>query len=413
MSTGKLHLLNVVRTGDHSDPIAAEINRLTLADLRARPGAKWQVPAAQLLPAWVADMDFPVAEPVRDALHGFVDGGDYGYPDWPDSVSPLRAAFAERMATRFGWRPDAAHVREFTDVTQAVQAVLHLATERGDGVALHTPTFGPFVRSIENMGRKLMPIPMVDGPSGWTFDLARFAEDLAHSSCRVLLLVNPHNPTGRAFTHEELRGLADLAEQHGLLVISDEIHSDLTYLPHRHIPFASLDAGTAERTVTLTSASKAFNLAGLRCAVGHIGPAWLRREFAALPPNLLGSVGLLAAHATLAAWQDGAEWLDSVVRYLDGNRTLVADVLAERAPHIRCHTPEATYLAWLDCRELGWGDDPAAAFRDLAGVELSPGPSFNPGGDGFVRLNFATSTPVLRQILDRLTTAASLLPSAA
>jgi len=409
----ELQLLNVVRAGDGDDPIAAGFDRLSLTDLRARPGAKWQVPGARLLPAWVADMDFPVAEPVREALHGFVEGADYGYPDWPDGASPLRAAFAERMTERFGWRPDVAHVREFTDVTQAVQAVLHLATERGDGVALHTPAFGPFVRGIERMGRRLVPIPMVDTPSGWTFDLDRFAEDLVNTSCRVLLLVNPQNPTGRAFTRAELRGLADLAEQHGLLVISDEIHSDLTYRPHRHIPFASLDPGTAERTVTLTSASKAFNLAGMRCAIGHIGPAWLRSEFAALPPNLLGSVGLLAAGATLAAWSSGADWLDSVVGYLDRNRTLVANTLAERAPHIRCHLPEATYLAWLDCRELGWGDDPATAFRDLAGVELSPGPSFNPGGDGFVRLNFATPTPLLREILDRLTTAASLLPSAA
>jgi len=413
MSTGNLRLVNVVRTGDANDPITAEFDRLSLADLRTRPGAKWQVPGAQLLPAWVADMDFPVAEPVRDALRGVVAGGDYGYPDWPGGASPLRQAFVDRMSERFDWRPDVAHVREFTDVTQAVQAVLHLATEQGDGVALHTPAFGPFVRSIENMGRRLMPIPMVDTPSGWTFDLDRFAADLVGSSCRVLLLVNPQNPTGRVFSHAELRGLADLAERHGLLVISDEIHSDLTYRPHRHIPFASLDPATAERTVTLTSASKAFNLAGLRCAVGHIGPAWLRREFAALPPNLLGSVGLLAAQATLAAWTAGDGWLDSVGSYLDRNRAMVADTLARRAPEIRHHLPEATYLAWLDCRALGWGDDPAAAFRDLAGVELSPGPSFNPGGDGFVRLNFATSTPMLRRILDRLTDAASLLPSAA
>jgi cysteine-S-conjugate beta-lyase len=413
MSIENIQLLNVVRTPATADAITAEFDRLSLTELRARPGAKWQVPDPRLLPAWVADMDFPVAETVRESLHGFVAGGDYGYPDWPDGASPLRAAFAERMGERFGWWPDAAHVREFTDVTQAVQAVLHLATEKGDGVALHTPAFGPFVRSIENMGRTLVPIPMVDTPTGWTFDLDRFAEDLDNTSCRVLLLVNPQNPTGRAFSHAELRRLADLAEHHGLLVISDEIHSDLTFRPHRHIPFASLDPATAERTVTLTSASKAFNLAGLRCAVGHIGPAWLRREFAALPPNLLGSVGLLAARATLAAWRTGAAWLDSVVDYLDRNRALVASTLAERAPLIRHHLPEATYLAWLDCRALGWGADPAAAFRDLAGVELSPGPSFNPGGDGFVRLNFATSTPVLRHILDRLTTAAALLPSAA
>ncbi len=409
----KIQLLNVVGNAGCRDAIGAEFDRLGLGDLRARPGAKWQVPAAHLLPAWVADMDFPVAEPIREALHGFVAGADFGYPDWPGGASPVRAAFVERMAERYGWRPDVAHVREFTDVTQAVQAVIHLATRRGDGIALHTPAFGPFVRGIEKMGRRVVPIPMTDTGAAWTFDLDRFEADLAATGVRVLLLVNPHNPTGRAFTRTELRGIADLAERHGILVVSDEIHSDLVFAPHRHVPFASLDPATAERTVTLTSASKAFNLAGMRCAVGHIGPAWLRAEFASLPPNMLGSVGLAGARATLAAWSEGASWLDCVVAYLDANRRMVADVLAERAPRIRFHLPEATYLAWLDCRELGWGDDPAAGFRDLAGVELSPGPSFNPGGNGFVRLNFATSTPVLARILDRLAGVTALLPSAA
>jgi cysteine-S-conjugate beta-lyase len=380
----------------------AEFDGLDLRLLRTRPGAKWQVPAADVLPAWVADMDFRVAEPVRTALRDMIDVADLGYPDWPDNVSPLRQAYCERMAKRHGWLPNAEHVREFTDVTQAVQAVLHLATRLGDGVAVHTPAFGPITRSIAAMDRRLVPIPMIDTDGGWRFDLDRFAHAVRTSGCRMLLLVNPHNPTGRVFTREELCGLAEVADRYDMVVVSDEIHADLVYAPHEHIPFASLGPDVEARTVTVYSASKAFNLAGMRCAAGHIGPAALRAAFAALPGSLFGSINVLAVRASLAAWTDGDGWLAATLDYLDRNRTLVADVLAERLPDVRHHLPEAGFLSWIDCRALGWGDDPAATFRDLAGVELSPGPSFNPGGDGFVRLNFATSSPLLRQILDRL-----------
>jgi cysteine-S-conjugate beta-lyase len=385
----------------------AEFDMLDPHLLRTRPGAKWQAPAADVLPAWVADMDFRVAEPIRAALHDMIDVADFGYPDWPDNVSPLRQAYCERMADRYGWLPNVEHVREFTDVTQAVHAVLHLATEPGEGVAVHTPAFGPFTRTIAAMDRRLVPIPMVDSGRGWTFDLDRFADSARTSGCRLLLLVNPHNPTGRVFTREELLGLAEVAGRNDMVVVSDEIHADLVYAPHEHIPFASLGADVEARTVTVYSASKAFNMAGMRCAAGHIGSASLRAAFAALPRGLLGSVNVLAVRASLAAWTDGDGWLAATLDYLDRNRRLVADVLAERLTDVRHHPPEASFLSWIDCRALGWGDNPAATFRDLAGVELSSGPSYNPGGDGFVRLNFATSTPLLRQILDRLVDSAS------
>jgi cystathionine beta-lyase len=383
-------------------PIAAADDDVDVRRLRARPGAKWRVPPDDVLPAWVADMDFPVAEPIRAALHGLVEGADLGYPDWPDGRTPLREAFAQRMAELHGWRAGPEHVREFTDISQALQAVLQLATEPGEGVAVHTPVFGPFTRGIASAGRLLVPIPMVDTGAGWEFDADRLADDLAAAGCRVLLLVNPHNPTGRVFTRAELERLAELAERHDLVVVSDEVHAELAYPPHRHIPFASLDSTVEARTVTLTSATKAFNLAGVRCAVAHVGPRRLRFGLAAQPYGLHGNVSILGVRATLAAWTEAGSWLAATLRYLEGNRRLVADTLAERLPEVGHHPPEATYLSWLDCRSLGWGDDPAATFRDRGRVELSAGPGFNPGGDGFARLNFATFTPVLRQILDRL-----------
>ena len=368
--------------------------------LRFRPGVKWRAPDPGVLPAWVADMDFPVAEPVLSALRRYIDIGDFGYPDWPDGASPLRAAYAYRMKERYGWWPEPDHVREFTNVVHAVRTMLELSTEPGDGVAIHTPAHGPFVTTIERLGLRLVPLPMIDTADGWVFDADDCVRRVAESGCRVLIIVNPHNPTGRVFTRDELLPLAEAAERHDLVVISDDLHADLTYAPHRHVPFASLDPAIEARTVSVYAASKAFNLAGLRCSVSHVGIAALRQKLAEQPPG--PSVNVLGMLATLAAWTEGAGWLDTVLDYLETNRRIVAEVVAERLPEVRHHLPEATYLSWLDCCGLGHGPDPAAYFRERGRVELNPGSYYNPGGDGFVRLNFATPAPLLHKILDRM-----------
>ncbi|MEV6829420.1 aminotransferase class I/II-fold pyridoxal phosphate-dependent enzyme [Amycolatopsis sp. NPDC051102] len=377
-------------------------DRLDERTLRFRPGVKWSSPAPDVLPASIADMDFPVAEPILASVRGYLDLGDLGYPDWTVG-SPLRRAFAQRMNARYGWLPAEEHVREFTDVTHALRTMLELSTRPGDGVALHTPAFGPFPQMIAQLGRRLVPLPMTGTPAGWAFDADDFARRAAREKCRALVLVNPHNPTGRVFTRAELLALGEIAERHGLTVISDDLHADLTFAPHRHLPFASLDPALEARTVTIYGASKAYNVAGMRCAVAHVGPSALREKLAALPPG--PNVNVLGMRATLAAWTEASDWLDTVVGYLDHNRRLIAGVLAERLPEIRYRMPEATYLAWLDCRALGWGDDPAGYFLERARVELYAGTKYNPGGDGFVRLNFGTATPVLRTILDRMTDA--------
>jgi cystathionine beta-lyase len=217
-----------------------------------------------------------------------------------------------------------------------------------------------------------------------------------------LLLVNPHNPTGRAFTRDELAGIAEVVVEHDLLVIVDEVHADLVHAPNRHIPFASLGAEVAERTVTITSATKAFNLAGVRCAIGHFGSPTVRAALDAQPKHLLGAVSVLGVEATLAAWTDGDDWLAAVRAHLVSNRDLLAGLLASCLPGVRFSPPDATYLAWLDCRELGLPGDPAEFFRTRAGVELSPGPRCGPGGVGHARLNFATSSDILTDIVDRM-----------
>lgn len=381
-------------------PRTIVLDKLDERLLRFRPGAKWSGAAPGALPASVADMDFPVAEPIVASLRRYLDMGDFGYPHWPDGASPLRAAYSYRMRERHGWYPDPAYAREFTDVTHAVRVMLELSTNPGDAVAMHTPAYPPFRQTIERLGLRLVQLPLIDTEQGWVFDAEDCARRIAEGGCRVLIVVNPHNPTGRAFTRDELLSLAEAAERHDLTVISDELHADLIYAPHRHLPFASLDPALADRTVTMYAASKAFSLAGLRCAIGHVGVPALRAKLAEQPPG--PSPNVLGMRASLAAWTEAAGWLDTVLKYLDENRRLVAGVIAEQLPGVRHHMPEATYLSWLDCRGLDLGQEPAAYFREYAKVELNAGIDYNPGGDGFVRLNFATPTRVLRQILDRM-----------
>jgi cystathionine beta-lyase len=375
--------------------------------LRAKEGVKWRMPGPDVLPAWIADMDYPVAPPIRAALAAAVERGDLGYPAWSNWTghNPLAEPFAERMADRYDWRPRPEWLRNFSDVLQIIQIVLHLTTQRGEAVALQTPAYSPFLKTIELMGRRILAGPIERSAAGWGFDPQRLERAVAASHCRTLMIVNPHNPTGRVFTDAELRSLADIAVRHDMLVIADEVLADLAFSPHRHIPFASLGPEVAARTVTLTSATKAFNFAGLRCAVAHVAPTRLREMIDAQPPDLYGPINVLGVEATTAAWRDGDAWLAALLRHLDGNRALMAATLADRAPFMGYDPPEAAYLAWLDCRRLGLGAPPAAFFRSEARVELIAGRLFGPGCSGFARLNFATSTEVLTEILSRMTTA--------
>ncbi|MFI0776521.1 MalY/PatB family protein [Streptomyces sp. NPDC021212] len=366
--------------------------------LRGRSSVKWHRPGPEVLPAWVADMDFPIPPAVAEALHDAVERGDLGYPDWPEG-SPLRAAFARRMTDRYGWTAEAERVREQTDLIQCLQLILQLATGPGDAIAIQTPNYPPFLATLSTMGRRAVPIPMEDTDEGWRMDFAALDAAVAQSACKVLVLVNPHNPTGRVLTRAELEEIAVIAHRHDLLVISDEIHAELVYAPHRHIPFASLSLDAARRTVTLTSATKAFNLAAIRCAVTHYGPDRLLALRDAQPPDLYGTISPLGAVATEAAWRDGDAWQRQLLTVLDRNRRRVQQVLRTQLPHLRHHTPQATYLAWIDARQLVL-DKPLVDWAlEAGGVLLDGGSPFGPGADGFLRLNFATSHAVLEDIL--------------
>jgi cystathionine beta-lyase len=295
---------------------------------------------------------------------------------------------------------------------------------------LHTPSYPPLLDALDTFGLRLVDVPAHIGNDligndrvandrvandrvandrvafdTVAYDYDALEERLQREGATVLLLCHPQNPTGHRFDRLELERLAAIAERFDLLVISDEIHADLTFAPATHVPFASLGSEVAARTVTVHSPSKAFNIAGLRHAVAHIGSARLRERLAVLPNHLLGALNVVAADATVAAWTDGDDWLDAVVEYLDRNRRLTAELLGAHLPAVRYRIPEATYLAWLDCRACGFDDDPFEVFRGR-GVQLGAGTDYGPGGAGFVRLNMATSAAILAATITAMATPA-------
>lgn len=381
-----------------------ELDALDLDQLRARRSEKWNTYPKDITPAWVAEMDFPLCHPVRRVLKSALDGDDLGYPLAPRETG-VAEAFAERMEQRFDWSVDPARVELIADVVQGQYISLEAFSQRGDGVVVQPPIYPPFLGSVRNLGRTLVPNGLVQEASGHHIDFDALLANIDDST-RMLLLCNPHNPSGRVFTSDELSALALLAAERDWIVVSDEIHADLVFDGRQHIPFASLGDEIAARTLTLTSATKAFNIPGLRCCVAHFGSAELQQRFnAAVPRAIRGGMNLLGQYATVAAWRHGQPWLDAVHRKLVENRARVTSFFAEHCPQIVAHVPEATYLTWLDCRALELTPSPARFFYEHAGVALSDGRAFGEGYDGYARLNFATGTPILEDILARIAAA--------
>jgi cysteine-S-conjugate beta-lyase len=382
------------------EPSAADpfgLDDLDVERLKARPGTKWHFPGGRLA-AWVADMDFPIAPAIRDRLLELA-ATDVGYPDWPVvGRSTLPERFADRMAARFDWTPRVDRLHELADVMQGVSVAIHHLTSPGDAIVLHMPAYHPFLGTIAAAGRRVVEVPAELHDGAWRFDHDELDARLTVDPARMLLLCHPQNPTGHVFTRAELEQLAELAVRHDLVVVSDEVHGELVHPPHHHIPFASLDPDVAARTVTVTSASKPFNLAGLRWAILHAGAEPLHAALTALPHHYFGAPNLMGVAATEAAWSDGDEWQRAVASRLDFNRSYLSELLAAHLPSVRYAVPDATYLAWLDFRALDLGDDPSVTMRER-GVELSAGPRFGPQGVGFARLNFATSARVLERIV--------------
>ena len=376
-----------------------EFGALTEPVLRARSGEKWHQYGPEPLALWVADMDFEAAMPIRRRLARAFAVGDMGYPQYAP-MTRLPDLAAARMEQRFGYRVPRAQVEIVSEVVQAMHVSLLQLTQPGDGVITQVPIYPPFLGVIKDHARTLLANEMRRGERGYELDLGGLRDQAKRA--RLLMLCNPHNPTGRAFRRDELEAVAAIAREHDLTVISDEIHADLVFSPNTHIPFASLSEDAASRTITLYAASKAFNIAGLRCAVAIFGTPELKKRFNALPRHVRGGLNGPGILATEAAWTHGDPWLADVTAYLRANRDFVADFVARELPCVVHHAPEATYLAWLDCRALALTPSPHEFFLNHARVALSEGPNFGPPGEGFVRLNFATSRSILARALEQM-----------
>ncbi|MEE2663712.1 MAG: PatB family C-S lyase [Myxococcota bacterium] len=379
-----------------------DLDGLDLEQLRHRNSEKWGTyPGDDLIACWVAEMDYPLARPIHTSLARAVATDDVGYTiALPDTG--LADAFAERMQARFDWSVAPGRCEILSEVVQGLYVALEAYSQPGEGAIVQTPIYPPFLGAVRETNRRLIENRLVFAAQRYEIDFDALQRDPGDDT-RLLLLCNPHNPTSRVFGRDELEQLGTLALERDLVVVADEIHADLVFDGREFIPFASLSPEVAERTVTLTSASKAFNIPGLRTAIAHFGSAQLQKRFNdCIPRHARGGIGLLGIYASIAAWRHSQPWLDQVREHLQANRDFATAFLRERCPEIRFAPLESTYLMWLDCSALGLPQSPARFFFERARIALSDGGLFGPGHDEFARLNIATSRPILREILERL-----------
>jgi len=385
---------------------AIDFDAITLERLREAGGLKWRA-FPDCIGAFVAEMDFGLAPPIAAALHRAIERGQVGYLS-ADRVRELAEACAAWQRRHHDWDIPAEAVRAVPDVLGALEIVLRHYLPPATPVALPVPNYMPFIPLLRLLGHPVVEVPMLREDGGWRLDEAALEAAFA-AGARLLVLCNPHNPIGKVYARGELQRIAGLAERHGARVFADEIHAPLVFGGHRHVPYASVSPEAARQAITAVSASKAWNLAGLKCAqlvftreadLDH----WRR-------------IGHFAGHATAtpgvvahtAAWREGDAWLAQVLEYLHGNRALLGQLLRERLPQVGWIAPQGTYLAWLDCRPLRLPLPPHAFFRRRARVALTDGAECGSGGEGHVRLNFAMPRPLLREALERMAEAVAAL----
>jgi len=368
--------------------------------LRNRTSAKWRSFPPDVLPLPIAEMDYPLAEPIAHALHAAVDRSDTGYSS---GSRPVAEAFQGFAAARLGWDVDPARVTCTADVSMGNVEVLRRVTAPGDGVIITPPVYHPFFDLLPEAGCSVVEVPLLGGiDEGWSLDLDGIDAAFA-AGARAMLLCNPHNPTGTVPDAATLAALADIAARHDVTIVSDEVHGPLAQPATPYTPFLTVSDAAREHGVAVTAATKAFNLAGLKTALIVTASDRGDRVRAALPYEVEWRTSQFGAIATIAAFREGGPWLDGVLASLDDNRRLLADLIADELPGVGYRMPDASFLAWLDLSVLGWGDDPAAYALEHARVALANGPMFGAiAGRGYARLNFACTPEVLDEAVQRL-----------
>ena len=387
----------------------------TCPDRRGTNSYKWDFFGDDKLPMWVADMDFRSPEPVIRALRERVDHGVFGYTANPPD---MKAILVERMQRLYDWTITEEDIVFVPGVVTGFNLAIQAVTQPGQGVLVQPPVYGPFLTSGANAGCSLQEAPLkLNADQQYEIDFDVFADAIEKDVTRVFLLCNPHNPGGRVYRKAELQQMADICLENDMYIVSDEIHCDLVFSGHRHVPIASLSPEIAARTITVMAPSKTFNIAGLGASFLVVQNPELREKLKTAGKGILAHVDLLAYEAMHASYAEGQEWLDALLIYLEENRDILTRFVNEELPGVKTGANEGTYLAWLDCRESGlWkpGAEPIMDdtghpmdqlqlfFLNEAKVAVNPGAFFGTGGDGFVRLNFGCPRSQLEEALQRM-----------
>jgi len=366
---------------------------------RGSDSVKWGLYGDDVLPLWVADTDFCAPQAVLDALKNRVEQGVLGYPLDPPELGEL---VADRMQQRYGWKVDPQEMLFVPGVVPGFNLTCQAVVQPGESLLVQPPVYPPMLKAGKHAGGRSIESQLVRRDDGsYEVDFEDFEKKIAEDT-RCFLLCNPHNPVGKVFSQNELEKMAEICLKHGMVICSDEIHSDLVFSGSRHIPIASLSEETAHNTVTLIAPSKTFNIAGLEGAVLICQNPELLKKINRARRGLMGGVNVLGLTAAVAAYRYGDEWLGGMMQLLEENRDYVSNFVKTRMPQIKMHTPDATYLAWLDCRELDLQESPHEFFLKQARVALNCGDDFGAGGEGFVRLNFGCSRETLREALEKM-----------
>lgn len=373
-----------------------------LAELHTHRSEKWRGFPQDVLPLPVAEMDFPVAEPIRAVLAEMVAHSDLGYLG---PIPELGLGFKKFAAERWGWDVDEKQVRAATDVGVAVVEILRVFTQPGDSILISSPVYHNFYTWINETKLTLVDAPFErigdEATNPWVINWESIEKAYA-SGIKVHLLCSPHNPLGFIYTKQDLLRIVALAKKHSVLVISDEIHAPLTFPGETFVPILDLGSDAESVSVCVTAASKGWNIAGLKCAIIVSQNAEMNSKLSKLAPAMHYRASLLGGFATAVAFAEGGVWLDTVIAQLDHNRHLIKDLLAEKLPTVRYHIPQNSYLAWLDVESLNLGVDPSVTLIEKGRVAFNPGHAFGKQCDQYVRLNFATSPEIITEAIDRI-----------
>jgi len=373
-----------------------------LAELQTHRSEKWRGFPHDVLPLPVAEMDFPVAEPIKAILAEMVANSDLGYLG---PIPELGLGFKKFAAERWNWTVDEKQVRAATDVGVAVVEILRVFTKPGDSILISSPVYHNFYTWIKETQLNLVDVPFErtgdEATNPWLINWQAI-ENAYASGLKVHLLCSPHNPLGFVYTKEDLLKIVALAKKHNVLIISDEIHAPLTFPGETFVPMLSLGADAESVSVCVTAASKGWNIAGLKCAILISQNDEMNSKLANLAPAMHYRASLLGGFATAVAFAEGGVWLDTVLAQLDHNRHLIKELLAEKLPTVRYHIPQNSYLAWLDVESLNLGEDPSVTLIKKGRVAFNPGHAFGKQCNQYVRLNFATSPEIITEAIDRI-----------